>query len=61
MENIGNGNESSQYMKEDFQICSPDFENGQTLPKIADIFCVNEQAKDQLDHEMDDIEILPSD
>ena len=54
-----NGNKSSQYTNEDFQIGNLDFENSQTLPKIANIFCVKQQAEDQLDHEMDEMEILP--
>ena len=56
-----NGSNSSFYMDDDFQVGNTDFENGQTLPKIANIFCVKEQAENQLDHEMDDMEILPHD
>ena len=29
------------------------------IVKIDNIFCVNEQAEDQLDYEMDNMEILP--
>ena len=48
---------------EKFQIGNQDFEKGQTLPMIGDIFCVKEQAEAQLDHEIDSgsVEILPHD
>ena len=56
-----NGSKSSQYTNEDFQIGNPDFENSHIMPKIDTNFSVNEQVKDQLDHEIDDMEILPYD
>ena len=52
-------NSDSEYEK--FQIGNQDFEKGQTLPMIGDVFSVKEQAEAQLDHEMDGMDILPHD
>ena len=52
-------NSDGKYEK--FQIGNQDFEKGQTLPIIGDIFSVKEQAEAQLDHVMDGMEILPHD